>query len=50
MRFGVALSMWESLVDSEYDEDAHPEYEARPYRNPAALNPEIPRPLLRERQ
>lgn len=24
MRFGVALRMWENLVDAEYDEDAHP--------------------------
>lgn len=26
MRFGVALEMWESLVDAEYDEDAHPDF------------------------
>jgi len=26
MRFGVALEMWESLVDAEYDEDVHPDY------------------------
>jgi hypothetical protein len=25
MRFGVALGMWESLIDAEYDEDAHPD-------------------------
>jgi hypothetical protein len=40
MRFGVALSMWESLVDAEYDEDAHPDYEAgqvQPSRSPATL-------------
>ncbi len=24
MRFGVALSMWESLIDAEQDEDVHP--------------------------
>jgi hypothetical protein len=39
MRFGVALSMWESLVDSEYDEDAHPDYEARPVSQPSRPQP-----------
>lgn len=28
MRFGVALSMWDSLVDAQHDEDARPDLEA----------------------
>ena len=29
MRFGVALSMWETLVDAEFDEDVNPDYQAQ---------------------
>lgn len=29
MRFGVALAMWESLIDAEFDEDANPDDEPR---------------------
>lgn len=34
MRFGVALTIWESSVEAQYDEDAHPDYEAPVQQQP----------------
>jgi hypothetical protein len=39
MRFGVALGMWESLVDAEYDEDVHPDYTPGEFIAPQRPNP-----------
>lgn len=36
MRFGVALSMWEELIDSQGDEDVYPELVGQPDRVEAA--------------
>lgn len=34
MRFGVALTIWESSVEAQYDEDVNPDYEAPAQQQP----------------
>jgi hypothetical protein len=46
MRFGVALSMWESLVDAEGDEDYRPTPMQKPTANGQKNPADVPNPQL----